>query len=188
MPRGEKLVRNLIEVLWEQELKLGYLAGPVRLYYPPASLEALLEGTYPAGKLKEALAEAFSSRGEIFEGARVEESQGRLCLILPARAVAYVHEHHERGGFLEELVRLVEGHEADLGRIRELFGRYGSFREEEGALDSHGILLSFEDGEMDSFVYLFSEEAGHVSYHRYTREDYEALKRELEMTGGEGKG
>ena len=36
-------------------------------------------------------------------------------------------------------------------------------------------LLEFEDGKPDAFVYCITDEGCHLTYHRFTREDYEAF-------------
>ena len=38
-----------------------------------------------------------------------------------------------------------------------------------------GELLEFEDGKPDAYVYCITDEGCHLTYHRFTKDDYEAF-------------
>ena len=185
MEQEERLKWNLTEVLFEQQLKLGYRPGEVRLYYPVGSVQALLGSSLTGEALKAAL-EDWAAREEKDLGkTRVEVSRSRVCFCLASEASAYVWETHPRGTFLEALIARVREHGVGFSELRELFGSFGAYEERQ---TPSGRLFSFADPAIDPFIYLFDEEEpGHLSYHRYTPEDYEALKGEILGTKEEEK-
>ena len=100
----EELKQNLIGLVKESQLKLGYSDTSCNLYYPAEALNHLLGTELPISQLETALQEfgtyaaeelgivTFSRKGELF------------CLTVPKEGAAYVHEHVENNGFLEAFI------------------------------------------------------------------------------------
>ena len=79
----QKLEQNIVDIVTEQQLKLGYRQEKVRIYYPLLSLNRLLGTDHDVTRMKTALA-AFRDRikdryGEI----GITEDNGRFCILLP---------------------------------------------------------------------------------------------------------
>lgn len=172
----ENLMKNLSDVIVEQQLKLGYRRETVRLYYPPASLARLLG--VEAGELEAALG-AFCAyaRETLGEVTIAMDAQGeRYCLAVPPQGVQYINGHMGEAPFIAELIRLLERCDCTLDDVLSLFqSRSQRVHVERRTGGEFDLLVYFEDGEPDGFLYCFTQERGRVRYHRFTREDYEEL-------------
>lgn len=174
----ENLMKNLSDVIVEEQLKLGYRRETVWLYYPPASLQRLLGVEGERAHLEEALhgfcAEARGTLGEVT--AVMDAQGGRYCLAVPPQGVQYIHENMGEAPFIAELIRLIERADCTLDDVLSLFqSRSQRVHVERTAGREFDVLVYFEDGVPDSFRYCFTQEGGHVRYHRFTPEDYEEL-------------
>lgn len=170
----EALYENILYVLKESQMKIGYTANAASLNYPPASLMRLL-GVGEAET--DGALQAFCDFAEPTLGrASVSVYDGQYCLTIPQKGVKYVHEKVPESPFLRELIDAVKDHTAHtVEEIEAIFRRYSEdvvCRTVEGEGFDH--VLYFADGQPDGFVYLFETEFGHISYHRMTKEDYEA--------------
>ena len=119
----ENLMKNLSDVIVEEQLKLGYRRETVRLYYPPASLQRLLGVEGERAHLEEALhgfcAEARGTLGEVT--AVMDAQGGRYCLAVPPQGVQYIHENMGEAPFIAELIRLIERADCTLDDVLSLF-------------------------------------------------------------------
>lgn len=168
------LEQNIIDMIEEQQLKLGYLPETVRLYYPLSSLnrflgiESSVEGM--TGHLLK-----FSAQTKERLGGVVVSNQGeRFCIAVPPKGAEYIHTHQRSKGFLTDLINTVQRHGCTLEEVLDQFYKYSKHVHMEkmnnGEFD---YLVYFEDGVPDSYRYCLSVEECHIIYHRYTLEDYE---------------
>lgn len=171
----EVLYQNLIDVILESQIKIGYTDNPVGLYYPQATLCAML-GTETDYDGMERLLEGLPVQplGKI----GVSRKGSRWCLTVPAEGVRYVHEHVQDTGFLTDFIEFLRSRAHGLGieDILAVFRRYSDCvvcREVQD--DEFDYLVYFADGKPDRYRYLISMEMGHASYHRFTPEDYAAF-------------
>lgn len=167
----QKLEQNIVDIVTEQQLKLGYRQEKVRIYYPLLSLNRLLGTDHDVARMKTALA-AFRDRikdryGEI----GITEDNGRFCILLPPVGNAYIHQCGADHVFLEELIHRTGRHGCRIEEVLDLFRTYHAHIEktDHGEFD---YLAYFENGEPDHFRYCLTEEHDHVIYHRFTPEDY----------------
>lgn len=172
----DALRRNMMDVVEEGQIKLGYRSETIRLYYPLASLCAFLGETMDAGRMSEALAvfarESRQTLGELEITRRGE----RFCIAVPPQGAAYVHEHTDGAGFLTAFVRTIERHGCTLEDLLAQFRRYSDRVHVEALHNGEfDYLIYFEDGQPDAYRYCVTDEGCHMTYHRFTREDYEAF-------------
>ena len=172
----EALRNNLIYIIKESQMKIGYTDNASLLNYPPESLCRLLGIAGDSNALDEVLAEfcrcAEPQLGEI----SVSVYDGQYCLTVPATGVRYVHENVAESPFLRELIDAVMQHKVhDIDGVLDIFKRYSSDVRciaVEG--DGFDHVMWFGNGGPDDYVYLFETDFGHVSYHRMTKADYDA--------------
>ncbi len=172
----ERLERNVQDMIAEQQIKLGYLEESVRLYYPLESLNGLLGEEYNDLEMASLLEKFFYAAREKYGEVEVTEEDGRFCLCLPPQAGKYVHEHIEDYAFLRELIEAVAGHGHTFEELLAIFRKYSGCVHVEPT--SHGefdYLVYFQDGLPDEFVYCIRAEGAHVTYHRFTKADFESL-------------
>lgn len=178
----DNLEKNLIEVIREAQLKLGYEEREVSFNYPISSLNGLL-GTdcdFDGMKLK---LEEFSNHekcgklGEISIGKGTDE--GIFCITVSAEGVRYVHENTDENGFLAEFISFMGSHCHDFDEVKKLFLKYSTEDNlfvEKIDDDEFDYLVYFKNGEPDNFRYCFAEEFGHITYHRFSKYDWEILQ------------
>ena len=172
-------IENIIDQIKEAQLKLGYAKETVRLYYPAASLNALL-GT-DAKDEKELLnilehEPAFSDcvLGELtFAG-----HKGRIEVRILPEGAEYVHREVPEPVFLKRLITLFEtNHHCSLEAICKLFSEFDENYVCEKVPEDMGFdyVLYFPDGKVDAYYYCIKEEMEHTIYHRFTKEDFYKL-------------
>ena len=170
----KKLEQNMIDLLEEQQLKLGYMSGEVRLYYPLTSLNHFLETNCDAEEMQRVLFD-FADRVKQRLGTLAISHEGeRFCLVIPKEGVDYVHANMCPDSFMADLIRTVGTHGCTLEDVLNQFYRHSNRVHVERV--GHGefdYLVYFEDGVPDSFRYCITVEECDVTYHRFTVEDYE---------------
>ncbi len=171
--KEKALFENLVAMIWEQQLKLGYRREKVRLYYPLESLEGFL-GKASVQEMEEGLHGFFEEEKRLGE-VEVTRRGRRFCLCLPEEASYYVKEHAPKEDFLVAFLEKMKSHPSQLEEVLPLFEKYGKAVIEREPSEDLLCAVHFEGGVPDSFVYCFSSEEGHLSYHRLMPWDYEAL-------------
>ena len=196
------LERSLIDVIKEEQAKLGYYREDIRLYYPLSSLNHFLGTDVNADKMQKILegtGENVDETRNIVEGkeagsataepivagmnARLSDKLGmvevshkgdRFCFHILPEGVEYVHENTKENEFIRELVNLVAKHGCTIDQIYELFTAH-SDRVGREKMDNGEFdeRIWFRDDADDPYYYCFKQEGGHMIYHRFLPEDYE---------------
>lgn len=168
------LEENIIEIIKEQQVKLGYISETVRLYYPLESLNRFMGEECSVKEMHERLKEFCKMVQDKLGEITVSNAGKRFCLAVPPQGSNYVHEHMDENDFLVGLIRVVSQHGCTLEDIIDVFSQYSQHVHVEKMENCEfDYLLYFEDGVPDHFRYCFSFEACHVIYHRFTAADYE---------------
>lgn len=180
-----RLAKSLIDIVKEQQAKLGYRKEIVRLYYPLSTLRHFFECAGADNKIAatviseqqmlEILApnnlpkQLTDSIGEIKVTARNE----RFCIEIPPEGSEYVHENTADNEFISELIALVGTHGCTMEQITELFCKYSDDIEKKemqnGEFDCYIRFLNDPD---DTYYYCFHDEGCHIIYHRFLPQDY----------------
>ena len=88
----QNLEQNIIDVIKEEQAKLGYRLEEIRLYYPLSSVNHLLNTTGSAEETLQSLADfgAFTADrlGVVTASCRKE----RFCFYIPEQGSRYVHD------------------------------------------------------------------------------------------------
>lgn len=169
--RGNALRNNIIDVIKEEQMKLGYCRESIRLYYPLESLNHFFHGTYGIEEMYRLL-EDFSRENEAVLGKLAISNKGeRFCLRIPEEGGAYVHENVPDHELVRELIGIVSRHGISREEILEIFKKQGGevCCEETGERE---FLVYFKDGIPDSYYYIFTQDGHHTIYHRFLKEDY----------------
>lgn len=169
------LLSSLTGVAAEMCLKMGMTLPTIRLNYPTASLNALLNTRLTQEQMADALADFSAQTTQTLGGVSATPFENGYCLTLPAQGVAYAMAHAPGLDFLKDLVNTVSrgcGEE----ELLALFRRYSAHVHVE-KVDSpeFDTLVYFEDGVPDAFYYCLHAHGGRVEYHRFSKADYEAF-------------
>ena len=174
--RYQALEQNICDFIKEEQIKIGYRKETIRLYYPLASLNNFLHTSHDEVRMRRELADFAAFAAERLGKIEVSCHNERFCFVLPPEAAEYVHTHTKEGGFLYDFIRAMEKHGITIGEIKDIFLRYAEHVHFERLRDDDfDYLICFEDGEPDDYRYCITEEGEHLTYHRFTKEDYDAL-------------
>lgn len=182
----DNLQRSLIDVIKEEQAKLGYYREDIRLYYPLSSLnhffgtnveademQRILDGTGEQDHtpIAAGMNEALSDKLGMVE---VSHRGDRFCFHIPPEGVEYVHENTTENEFIRELVQLVAKHGCTIDQVYKLFQAHsdhvGREKMNNGEFDER---IWFKNDVDDPYFYCFKQEGEHMIYHRFLPEDYE---------------
>lgn len=171
-----KLEQNLSGVIAEMVLKLGLTGVPLSLNYPCASLGRMLGVEADPQALKPALDAFFATRKDLFGAAEAVPHEDGFCLTIPAEGVARVMSQAPAAAFLRDLIQTAQTPGATADDLLAAFRRHSDrVHVEPAGNDEFDLLVYFEDGVPDDFRYCIDQHDGFASYHRFSREDYEAF-------------
>lgn len=173
--RFQRLEENIMDIIAEQQAKLGYLKEPVRLYYPLSSLQHLTGIQGDAEDMNRELQgfaeEVKDTLGKV-QVSRSAQEKDRFCLLCPEQASEYVHDHKEKNPFIYELVQLFSKSGVTMEQVIDLFEKQKSAYEVEIIPDGDfDVAIHFSD-HSDPYYYCFKDEGCHMIYHRFLPEDY----------------
>ncbi len=169
-----ELEQHIIDTIEEQQLKLGYLKETVRLYYPLSSLNRLMQTDVLAKEMLTYLNEFSNLTASRLGKLEISNEGERFCIAVPPLGVEYIRENLKTNGFLAELIDKVKMHGITFEDVLSIFYKYSKNvyveHVENGEFD---YLVYFEDGIPDKYCYCITIEEHHVTYHRYSKQDYE---------------
>lgn len=176
MDRFAKLKKNICDVIREDQIKLGYRSETLRLYYPLESLDRLvgMELDIPEmyGELEDFCEEVMPQFGKI----TISNKDERFCLTFPPQTAEYVHFQLPKDEFLEEFIAVMANHGSTLEDVLAVFRRYSDkIHLEKLSGEEFDYLIYFTDGKPNDYRYCLALEECHMTYHRFTPEDYEEL-------------
>lgn len=168
-----RLEKNIIDVITEEQLKLGYRSEIIRLFYPLKSLNRLLGTDSTIEKMQENLQQFVELAKDRLGELRFSNTGDRFGIIIPPQGADYVHSNMKDAGFIAEFVELISRHGIKMEDVFALFHKYSDRvcieRMENNDFD---YLVYFEDGTPDDYRYCLTDEGCHIIYHRFTPEDY----------------
>lgn len=175
----DKLIQNVIDQIKEAQLKLGFEKEVIRLYFPVASLNALLGTDYGNGRQMLAALQGEQRLQETVLGPlEFSLHKGRIEIRIAPEGAAYVHMHVPEPAFLKRLIGLFAGqHHLTIEAICECFAEFSEAYscEQMRPEDDFDYALHFTDERIDTYYYCIKMEMGHTIYHRFTPEDYQLL-------------
>ena len=171
--RFERLEKNLIDIIKEEQAKLGFRKEEISLYYPLISLNHFFEAEDDVDEMQTRLEqfpeEVKGKLGDI----RVTHKKDRFCLHIPEQGSVYVRENTAENEFIKKLVELLMNHGIKKEDILNIFQkesdgiRVGDM--DNGEFD---FWVRFPEGNEDEYYYCFKDEGCHMIYHRFIPEDY----------------
>ena len=172
----DRLEKNIIDVLKEYQVKLGYQREKVRLYYPLGSLNHFFGTKENVQGMIELLKEFCEYTRDRLGKVDISNVKERFCFLIPEDGVTYVHENMKQDEFIKDLVELVQMHGCAIDTIKNLFIKYAGDESkvhfEKMNSDEFDYLIYFKENEEEPYYYCFKDEGCHIIYHRYLPEDY----------------
>lgn len=167
-----RLEKNMIDVMKEEQVKLGYTSETVRLYYPILSLNRLLNTDLNVDQMHAALKVFRDIVGDKLGKISVSNRGERFCFTIPPQGVDYVHAHMDSTEFICDFVGTIAKHGTIDDVLQQFHKHSDRVHVEEIPNGEFHYLVYFEDGVPDNFRYCITNEDGHINYHRFTIEDY----------------
>ncbi|RGF09127.1 hypothetical protein DW256_00695 [Ruminococcus sp. AM22-14LB] len=169
-----RLEKNIIDVIKEEQAKLGYRKEKIRLYYPLSSLNHFFQLDVDETGMQEKLSR-FSEYEEGKLGSVEVTNKGeRFCFHIPEEGAEYVHNNMKENEFIKDLIGLISHHGCKMEDIFELFRQHlDQITIEEMHSDEFDYMICFENDPEDTYRYCFKDEGCHIIYHRFLPEDYE---------------
>lgn len=170
------LKRNIIDVIYENQVKLGYQSETLHLYYPLISLNKYLNTSLNSEEMINQLTEFKKEVKDDFGNIEISFKQDRFCFRFPNTTAEFVHYTYDDGGFLTELIGTISDHNKKIEDIITVFYKYSDDVSIEKFNNSDfDYLVFFTKGIPNNYRYCFSIEGSHITYHRFTIQDFEAL-------------
>lgn len=176
--RFEKLEKNLIDIIAEQQIKLGYRKEQVELYYMEDSLKNLLDMEGGIQDIYKAFEEFASSEASKLGELGISNKGNRFCIVIPPEGSEYVHglirSESIRGiSFLRDFLTVISRHDLEIKDIVSVFTGYSNnVCVEKMEDEDFDYLIYFGDGFPDEYRYCITFEGCHAIYHRFTIDDY----------------
>ena len=178
----EQLERHIIDTIKEWQMKIGYKEENMRLYYPDVSLIGMLE--LPDGTTEKELKKNLAVFAEIVSErlGQIEISNvgDRYCLNVPPEGCKYISEKIPDSELLKNLLVVLDRRENDMDQVRRVFEDYatehqGICVEEDHENEGLGLVFYYTSEETDPYVYCMEQDDFGITYHRFSRSDYNKL-------------
>jgi hypothetical protein len=168
------LENNIIDVIKEEQIKIGYRSETIRLYYPMESICNLLGVSYTITELHEIIGYFCDFIKNRLGNVVYSNKDTRFCFVIPPIGVNYVHEKVSENRFLQDFIGQISDHNSTIEEILKIFQKYSDNiiceKMNNGEFD---YLIYFKNERPDAYRYCLKFENCHVIYHRFTKADYE---------------
>lgn len=189
----EFLRQHIFDTIKEWQMKIGSRDESIRLYYPAVSLMNLLrlgdkagtgdkkpEGEARLGELDGALLIFAQDVEPLLGKIRFSRQGERYCIEVPEKGCAYIANAVPEPEFLKRFLSVITAKDSTLEQIRACFqdfaGMYGlGYTEEDKEGEGAGHVFYFSSAVPEPYIYCVEEDEFGLTYHRFTREDYEDL-------------
>ena len=138
----KRLYKNLIDIIKEEQAKLGFRRESIRLYYPLSSLNHFFETQDTEEQMKNRLHGIPDFIKETLGDIKVTSKKERFCFYIPEEGSNYVHENTHPNEFIKELVEIVGKHGCKKEDIIALFKKH----------DKNVFVEEIHNGEFDYLI------------------------------------
>lgn len=165
----KNLFDNIISIIKESQIKLGYDSIPIGINYVATSLEGILGTSNIVPALDEFCVECRDVLGEV----AYRSIDNGYRLDVSTKGVDYVHSIISDDEFLVQFINTVRRFDCTIDDVINVFKSYGDDvvvkRVDNGEFD---YLIYFEGGTPDAFWYCIDTEDLGMTYHRLLKNDY----------------
>lgn len=169
----KRLEKNLIDIIKEEQAKLGFRKEEIRLYYPLISLNHFFEADDDVDEMQTRLEQFPEEVKKKLGDICVTHKKARFCLHIPEQGSVYVHEHMAENEFIKKLVELMMNHGIKKEDILAIFQKEAKdIRVGDMHNGEFDFWVRFPEENEDEYYYCFKDEGCHMIYHRFLPEDY----------------
>lgn len=173
------LERHVIDTIKEWQTKIGTDDAGVRLYYPKASMCGYLQlpAEEPSEKICQEAELYFRQNVPELGTVQVTEKADRFCIYVGADGCDYVNREVPVSEFLDGFLKVLKSQ--DMQQVRAYFASFakthGTTVIEEDDEEDLGTVLSFADKNVEPYLYCIADDQFGITYHRFTRDDFESI-------------
>lgn len=168
----KQLEQHIIDLVKEQQAKLGYRKETIRLYYPLKSLQNILGNDMDAAHMLETLNNFSHHVSDTLGELGVTCSEGQFCICISEQGSEWVHEQSDDTEFIVSLIAFLSQPDCTMQGIIQLFQQQEHpVHIREMTNNEFDYRIYFEGAE-DRYFYCFKDEGHHIIYHRFLPEDY----------------
>ena len=169
----KRLEKNLIDIIKEEQAKLGFRTEEISLYYPLISLNHFFEADDDVDEMQTRLEQFPEEVKKKLGDICVTHKKDRFCLHIPEQGSVYVHEHMAENEFIKKLVELMMNHGIKKEDILAIFQKEAKdIRVGDMHNGEFDFWVRFPEENEDEYYYCFKDEGCHMIYHRFLPEDY----------------
>ena len=169
----KRLEKNLIDIIKEEQAKLGFRKEEIRLYYPLISLNHFFEADDDVDEMQTRLEQFPEEVKKKLGDICVTHKKDRFCLHIPEQGSVYVHELMAENEFIKKLVELMMNHGIKKEDILAIFQKEAKdIRVGDMHNGEFDFWVRFPEENEDEYYYCFKDEGCHMIYHRFLPEDY----------------
>lgn len=173
------LERHVMDTLKEWQIKIGNFESGIRLYYPKTSLcdYLNLDTDIDNGVLGRQIEEYFRVHANFLGDISVSVNQDRFCIWIGKSGCDYIENNVPVPEFLTNFLEILKSQ--NMSFIQNYFEEYAKRNQTrvcmEREKDDMGIVLYFEDENIEPYVYCIDQNEFGITYHRFTRNEYRNL-------------
>ncbi len=172
----KRLEKNLIDIIKEEQAKLGFRKEEIRLYYPLISLNHFFEADDDVDEMQTRLEQFPEEVKKKLGDICVTHKKDRFCLHIPEQGSVYVHEHMAENEFIKKLVELMMNHGIKKEDILAIFQKEAKdIRVGDMHNGEFDFWVRFPEENEDEYYYCFKDEGCHMIYHRFLPERFADL-------------
>lgn len=173
------LEKHILDTMKEWQLKMNSIDTDIRLYYPKNSLCRYMktENDIDNGVLTQKI-EAYITMTMPYLGAvSITEQKDRYCIHINKDGCEYVEKNISMPEFLAGLLEELKVQK--LESMVSYFEKYAVVHNtklcKKTDEDDGGTILYFADENVEPYVYCIDQNEFGITYHRFTKEEYEEL-------------
>ena len=173
------LEKHIMDTMKEWQIKIGSFDSNIRLYYPKVSIcrHLNLDKDIDNELLCRYTEHYFTEHAQYLGNVRVSAEHDRFCVLVDKTGCDYVEKNIEEPEFLTGFLSILKSQ--DMQKIIDFFEEYAkahetkiSIRKEENGLET---AIAFENECVEPYVYCIDQNEFGITYHRFTKEDFEEL-------------
>lgn len=179
-----ELQQHMVDTVKEWQLKIGVQREKMDLFYPLEDLKDLLGLKREASieTLEKSLTQFQIETKELFGDLHFWKEKERYGIEIPEEGVIHIAETVPDPTFLKRFLEVIQRPTATLEEVVECFE---TFAKEQGDVlcrenmvhDGLGTVLYFGKETTERYVYCVEDDDFGLTYHRFTRNEYEELKK-----------
>lgn len=178
-----ELAQHMVDTVKEWQLKIGVRKEKMDLFYPLESLKELLklEKTATKEQLEQALTLFQEENRALFGTLHFWKEKDRYGIEIPEEGVIHIAETIPDPEFLEKFLKVIQNPSSDMEDISNCFQQFANdkgdvLHQENMVHDGLGSVFYFEKDTTERYVYCVEDDDFGLTYHRFTRKEYEELK------------